>query len=427
MLQHEAAGCSPEPERRAHLQAMSHEPLLSILVATRNRQPYAFELVKDVLSWADDRVELVVEDNSDDDSLAGLLLPFSADHRLRYRHNASAISSIDNFNHAIEASRGRFVCLIGDDDGMHSGAIEAVAWAEREGIDCLQGGVAHEYIWPTGPAQGVGRSGALTFPEFRGRVATRTGPSDLEPLLARGGTQYLELGLPRLYHGFVRRSILSRMQQKRGYYLGGLSPDIYAAVSLSQLAAKVVSVDYPLTIPGVCTSSTTATEGKARGFSTNIRDAPHFRSREWYRFREALPPFYCVDAIWADSACAALSDLGQQELCGRLNVFRLAAYIARHQPRLKDALLDWLVDTGHARSRRAAQAKVLRGYLGPPLAADAGRAVRKLARLSGLGGMKKAQGLASITAARLVLEESVRHLQMPWAAQSDSQRTRSRQ
>jgi hypothetical protein len=58
---------------------MSHEPLL---VASRERQRFKFELVNDVLSWADDRVELVVEDNSEDASLAERLLPFEHDQRL---------------------------------------------------------------------------------------------------------------------------------------------------------------------------------------------------------------------------------------------------------------------------------------------------------------------------------------------------------
>lgn len=395
---------------------MSREPLLSILVATRNRQPYAVELVKDVLSWADERVELVVEDNSEDSSLAERLLPFGHEARLRYRYNPSAVSSIDNFNNVIAASRGRFVCLIGDDDGMHSKVIEAVEWAEHEDIDCLQGSVAHEYIWPASAVQAAGSTGSLTLPAFDGASSSRTGPIDLTPLLERGGTQYLDLGLPRLYHGIVRRSLLARMQQDRGYFLGGLSPDIYAAVSLSQLARKTVTVDFPMTIPGVCPSSTTATEGKARDYSTDIRNAPHFRSREWYRFRETLPPFYCVDAIWADSGCAALDDMGRSDLSARLNIFRLGAYMVRHQPRLKDALLDWLVEKGHASSRLAAQAQVLRGYIGPPLAADARRVVRKLASLSGHSPITRLQGLASITDARLALEANVHALRLPWAS-----------
>lgn len=394
---------------------MNVAPLLSILVATRDRQRYAFELIKDVLSWADHRVELVVEDNSQDDSLATLLLPYLNDNRLLYRYNPNSISSIDNFNNVIAAASGRYVCLIGDDDGMHSTAVDAVEWAEREDLDCLQGSVAHEYIWPSATGSTAVRSGALTFPTFRGGVTLRAGPIDLSPLLARGGTQYLDLGLPRLYHGFVRRSLLVGIHRDRGYYLGGLSPDIYAAVSLSQLVCKSAEVDYPLTIPGVCQHSTTATEGKSRGYSTSVRDAPHFRSREWYRFREELPPFYCVDAIWADSACAALDDLGLSHLREQLDVFRLSTYIARHQPRLMGALLDWLVEARHSPSRLSGQARLLRAYFGPPLATDARRAARRLARLAGFGGMRMALGLASIREARLAVEDAVRRLHVPWA------------
>jgi hypothetical protein len=326
------------------------------------------------------------------------------------------MSSIDNFNRVVDAASGRFVCLIGDDDGLHADAVDAVAWADQAAIDCLQGSVGHEYIWPSHPGSAGGHNGTLSMPTFSGRMQTQRGPLNLQPLLNRGGTQYLDLGYPRLYHGFVRRSVLEKMRKEGGPVLGGLSPDIYAAVSLSQLAGLTVTLDFPLTIPGVCATSTTATEGKAKGYSTNIREAPHFRSREWYTFNASLPPFYCVDAIWADSACAALQDLGLGDRRSALNTFRLASYIVRHQPLLKEAVLGWLVEQGHAETRGAALAKTALAYAGPPLAADARRATRKLLRTVGVGGSELLQALPTITEARQALTARVARLPVPWAS-----------
>lgn len=411
------------PQSRHH-----PEPLLSVLVATRNRQPYAFALIKDILSWADDRVEVVVSDNSENADLAGWVAALQPDARLKYRYNSGPMSSIDNFNQVVDAASGRFVCLIGDDDGLLAAAVDAVAWADQASIDCLHGSVGHEYIWPSRPAtvgsevgETTGRNGSLSMPAFTGRMRTQCGPLDLQPLLHRGCTQYLDLGYPRLYHGFVRRSILEKMRQEGGPVLGGLSPDIYAAVSLSQLARLTVSIDYPLTIPGVCSVSTTATEGKAKGYSTNIREAPHFRSREWYTFNASLPPFYCVDAIWADSACAALQDLGLGHRCSALNTFRLAAYIVRHQPLLKEGVLSWLVEQGHVATRGVALARTAMAYAGPPLAADVRRASRKLLRTVGVGrGERLLQALPTITDARQAITARVIRLPVPWASTAGS-------
>lgn len=411
----EATPAKPVTEEASRTQPRLAAPLLSVLVATRNRQRYAFALIQDILSWADEQVELVVSDNSENAELAGWVAALPPDARLKYQYQPGPMSSIDNFNRVVDAASGRFVCLIGDDDGLHAGAVDAVAWADQAAIDCLQGSVGHEYIWPSWPGSAGGHNGTLSMPAFTGRLQTQRGPMDLQPLLSRGCTQYLDLGYPRLYHGFIRRSILEQMRQPGVPVLGGLSPDIYAAVSLSQLAKQTATVDFPLTIPGVCAASTTATEGKAKGFSTNIREAPHFRSREWYQFHDNLPPFYCVDAIWADSACAALEDRGLGDRCKGLNIFRLAAYMVRHQPLLKEEVLGWLVEQGHAATRGAALARTALAYVGSPLAADARRAANKLLRRVGVGGSHRLQALPTITEARQAITASVARLPVPWA------------
>jgi glycosyltransferase involved in cell wall biosynthesis len=393
-------------------------PLLSVLIATRNRQPYAFALIRDILSWADERVEVVVSDNSDNADLANWVSALPPDTRLKYQHHSGPMSAIDNFNRVVDGANGRFVCLIGDDDGLHAGVVDAVAWADQKLVDCLMGSVGHEYIWPSIPSpasSSAGNNGTLSMPRFTGRLQTQRGPLGLQHLLDRGCTRYLDLGYPRLYHGFVRRSVIEKMRRAGGPILGGLSPDIYAAVCLSQLAGLTVTIDYPLTIPGVCSSSSTAAEGKGKGYATNIREAPHFRSREWYTFNDSLPPFYCVDTIWADSACAALEDLGLGYRCSALNIYRLAAYIIRHQPLLKEAVLGWLVQKGFAATRGAALARTGLAYIGPPLIADVRRANRKLLRTVGLmGGEHRLQALPTITEARQAMMAGVIQLPVPW-------------
>ena len=89
---------------------MNSPPLVSILVATRNRQPYADALVRDILSWTDERLEIIVEDNSDNDDLSSLLGDALSSGQVHYRHNSQEISSIDNFNNTIAQSSGEFVC-----------------------------------------------------------------------------------------------------------------------------------------------------------------------------------------------------------------------------------------------------------------------------------------------------------------------------
>src|SRR5690349_17226070 len=104
-------------------------PLLSIVIATKNRQKYAIHAVESILSLNDDRIEVVIQDNSDIADLSSRLSKFKSDSRLKYRYTPPPFSSIDNFNAAVELSSGEYVCLIGDDDGINPEIIESTLWA----------------------------------------------------------------------------------------------------------------------------------------------------------------------------------------------------------------------------------------------------------------------------------------------------------
>ena len=47
--------------------------LLSIVIPTRNRQKYALQSVQQIYDVTDDAVQIVVQDNSDDNSLSAML------------------------------------------------------------------------------------------------------------------------------------------------------------------------------------------------------------------------------------------------------------------------------------------------------------------------------------------------------------------
>ena len=86
----------------------------------------------------------------------------------------------------------------------------------------------------------------------------------------------------------------------------------------------MVSIDYPLTLPGACrkSGSVASTMGTHTG---NLKDAPHFLHRGDYEWDELVPRYYCVPTIWADSARVALRDSGRDDLLSMFNVAYLAA------------------------------------------------------------------------------------------------------
>lgn len=304
-------------------------PLLTIIIATKNRQKYAQHAVESILSIDDNRIELVIQDNSDTNDLSFQLSKYTSDKRLRYRYTSPPFSSIDNFNAGIELSTGEYICLIGDDDGINPEIIEATLWAKSNNVDALVGSLSANYRWAGVPDLLLTNKTAstLTITHFESTVLEPCLEESLLKLVLNGCTYYQDFSLPRLYHGIVRRECMEDIKNRTGAYLKGLSPDIYSSIALACTVNKVLIIDYPLTIPGVCAESTSTTEGQLKNHSKRLEDAPHFRDRGTYMWSSEVPRIYCVETIWADSGLAALREMNRFDLIQRFNRHKLYAYI----------------------------------------------------------------------------------------------------
>ena len=305
-------------------------PLLSIVIATRNRVPYAISAILSILEISDARLELVVQDNSESRDLESYVRCNVRDSRFRYRYTPPPFSSIDNFNAAVELATGEYVCLIGDDDGVNPEIMDAAEWAKRENIDSLGVRNVANYSWPkTGVPPTLFTKiteATLQVSPFKGYLIDADCEKEMRALIRNGALYYLFFKLPKLYHGLVHRRCLAAVHSKVGNYFGGLSPDIFSSLAIVCVAKRVVITDYPLTIPGVCRASTSVTEGPLKKPSKDLKDAPHFRDRGDYQWCELVPRFYATETIWADSAVAALRAMGREDLVRQLNLPKLAAY-----------------------------------------------------------------------------------------------------
>lgn len=325
-------------------------PLLSILIATKNRQKYCLSAVESILMLSDDNIEVIVQDNSDDTNLENLLSPYFQDNRLTYRYTPPPFSSIDNFNAALELASGEYVCLIGDDDGINPEIIGATQWAKDNNVDCLVGNVKANYRW-----EGTGApdtmftkmtGSTLTLTHFDGKAKKINVQESFEQLKKNGCTNYLDFSFPKLYHGVVRKELFEQIKKETGAYIKGLSPDIYSAMALSLKAKSIVEIDYPLTIPGVCGQSTSVTEGQIKKHSKKLEDAPHFRDRKIaYDWSEEVPRIYCVQTIWADSAFAAMKEFGQERVFAGFDKYMLCANILAADATLQEMVDDYLIKT----------------------------------------------------------------------------------
>ena len=99
-------------------------PLLSIAIATKNREEFCIQSIQTILDIGDARLEITVADNSSSRKVYDFVHQLKSD-QIKYSYTDRPISSIDNFNIAIGLTTGKFITLIGDDDTILKSMISA--------------------------------------------------------------------------------------------------------------------------------------------------------------------------------------------------------------------------------------------------------------------------------------------------------------
>jgi hypothetical protein len=381
-------------------------PLVSVVIPTRGRVEYAAIAISDVLDAAGNETEVVVEDNNETPGQLSHLLNHRRRILLSYRHESRPRSLSDNFEQAVGRARGRYICVIGDDDTIMSDFEAAANWARRRRLDAVLGSLRHEYVWPSRP---TGIEGRLVSPGHDGAMRNLDVGNAVTRLLTGGGTRYHRYDLPRLYHGIVSRAALLQCRKRAGRFFKPLSPDIYAAVGLSRVVRAAVRVNWPLTLPGASPNSGTVLEGKRRAFGGPLDAAPQTRLETNYIPTHLVPPVYCLDAVWADTAARAVLDHYGEEELRHFNIVQLAAWIVHQNPELMGAVRNHYYNTALPGSdstipfRFALLAAIVRGP-----AREMARRVACYA-LDRLGKYRRLDvtGVPTIGAARNLLEESL--------------------
>lgn len=308
-------------------------PLVSVVIPTRNRQLYAASLVQRLLAVPDDRLEVIVQDNSDDaDDLPARLGASLYDGRLRYRYVLPPVSSRANFDEAIRPATGDFLAIVGDDDVVNPEILAVCEWAAVRDIDAVCSYAwAAQYYWPDFRASSSGDalSGSLVVRPFEGSVAP-TDPAREQARCARMGGMGMQR-LPKVYLGIVRRTAVARVLPPKGTTFPGTCPDMFYAVAAAEVVRRSVVFDYPIIVPGGSAPSTTG--DRAMGTHQGpLESAIHLRAREPYAWPALLPRFYSYETFYAESALAAVTVCGRDDLARVFNLPLLYAVCWRNYP-----------------------------------------------------------------------------------------------
>ena len=282
------------------------ENLLSIVIPTRNREKYCIEAMKHILSFEENCFELIIQDNSDSDSIEEYVNN-NPDSRLRYNRVKGRINSVINMRASVDLACGEYVCMIGDDDTVLPNIFSVVRWAKSNNIKAVTPKLSYGYLWN----HDGNLMGKLVAHKSTSITKQLNANEQLDLLINNGIIQYYNYDLPRLYHGLLRKDVIDSIRNVAGHSIGGLSPDIYLSVSSCFYIDTYYKVNFPFTIPGSCIQSTSV--GKPRG---RFEEIPHLWNRGEYEWDSRIPKYYCAQTIWAESALQAIkeNDKGMRSL-----------------------------------------------------------------------------------------------------------------
>lgn len=304
------------------------QPLLSIVVPTKDRYPYLKHLVQMIHGFDSDEIEIIVQDNTEDNSV---FVNSTEINYVKYFYEKEQIPIYQNCDKAILHSNGEFVCFIGDDDGVTEYVIECAKWMKKNDVEVVMPSTI-SYSWPDRivKSKTMTKTGAVVFRPFSGKITKVSTKEVLQNSIDSG---FINRGnMPLVYHGIVKRTTLDRIFDKCGTFFPGASPDIANAVALCLSVDEFYKIDVPLTISG---ASKTHGGGvnKMKNRAARIEDVSFLPKDITQTWDERVPRIWTGETIWCQSALMAIKAMGRNELLDQVAYEKLyARFAAFHLP-----------------------------------------------------------------------------------------------
>lgn len=297
--------------------------LLSIIIPSKDRYSTLFPVVEFLCDIDKVNLEVVIQDNSLNNEEAVKFFSDLDKDNVKYYYSNKDLSVIDNSDLAVTNASGKYICFIGDDDGVMPYIIDVVKWMDDNKIDALRG-VKPFYTWPglKSAFLTLDTSGVLKYPKFKNSSFHVDTQKSLKQVLEMGGTDLLML--PCLYHGIVLRQTLNQIYEKTGSYFPGPSPDMANAVALSLYAKKYYYLNIPVVVSGKCIASTGG-QGILHKHISKIEDVKHLPKDTKNNWPEVIPKYWTGPTIWSASVISALEKCGHVDKIKKMNFSYLYA------------------------------------------------------------------------------------------------------
>jgi glycosyltransferase involved in cell wall biosynthesis len=319
-------------------------PILSIVIPTRNRYSYLKSCLLSLhLIYNNPSVEIIITDNSSPrENIDSLLNTFS---NIKYTYIDKPISQVENFEFALNMVSGKYVTMIGDDDGLSGVLLDVVRYMENKSIDALNAPFA-TYYWPDVISKSKSNkfSGKIYFENYSYSILKVNASTEIKNCLNVGATSLCNL--PRMYYGIIRKDVINQVKALTGQYFPGPSPDMANAFSSALFVSKFVYFDAPLFIAGNSAKSA-AGMGLAGKHVSEIEGNPQLPKNCHLQWSSFVPKYWSGPTIWAETAVQVMHKTKRKDLEDQMNYLRLFAscliFNSEYQTRTKDSIKKYMV------------------------------------------------------------------------------------
>ena len=306
-------------------------PLVSVIIPTYNRYKYLRECLKTIVSIQSDELEIVVQDNTADNTEIVEYIDSLNDKRIKYYHISEHISVMENSDEAVSHSTGRYVCMLGDDDTICSSILKAARYCEENRFDACSF-VFPGFNWYDMTFEAKKKEANMFFRfEATGSAESVDAKEELRNSIKRGGG--LTNRMPRLYHGLVGREGLDRIYQKVGTYFPGPSPDMANGTAVCLEAERAVFISDYLIVSGYGHESARG-EGNRGQHYGKLNEKPWLPKDIVERWNPNIPDIFSAETIIAQSLTEGLAAFKANSLLKEFDYGKLYASFWWHH---KDA------------------------------------------------------------------------------------------
>lgn len=221
----------------------------SIIIPTRDRGSTLLATLRTCLAQDYSNFEIIVSDNCSTDHTKEVVLHFK-NPNIKYINTKTRVSMSQNWEFALQHATGDFVTILGDDDGLLMGSLseieriientktKAVAWKQVS------------YHWPNHIIEN--QKNLMSIPLSK-KIEKRNAKDYLQRVL-NFDTSYDEISF--LYKGMIHKSVIEKVKnQSGGIFFHSQTPDLYAAIVLSNNLENYIYSEKPFSINGASGSS----------------------------------------------------------------------------------------------------------------------------------------------------------------------------